>query len=88
MRFAAKGALVDGGKIDVRLAGDTITITDNGIGMSEKVLRENFWKAGSSGKHSAAAKKAGVVGTFGIGAMANFRGLPQTYGRNPDGRKR
>jgi molecular chaperone HtpG len=72
MRFAAKGALVDGGKIDVRLAGDTITITDNGIGMSEKVLRENFWKAGSSGKHSAAAKKAGVVGTFGIGAMANF----------------
>jgi molecular chaperone HtpG len=40
--------------------------------MTETVLRENFWRAGSSGKNSEEAKKAGVVGTFGIGAMANF----------------
>jgi molecular chaperone HtpG len=40
--------------------------------MTEQVLRENFWKAGSSGKRSQAARDAGVVGTFGIGAMANF----------------
>ncbi|MGC2658217.1 MAG: ATP-binding protein [Bryobacteraceae bacterium] len=72
MRFAKHGTLSDGGDIRVSLVGDTITITDNGIGMNEQVLRENFWRAGSSGKHSDAARQAGVVGTFGIGAMANF----------------
>jgi molecular chaperone HtpG len=72
MRFADSGALAEGGRIDVTLNGDTLTISDNGIGMTETVLRENFWKAGSSGKNSAEAKRAGVVGTFGIGAMANF----------------
>ena len=40
--------------------------------MSEEVLRNNFWKAGSSGKQNQLASKAGVIGTFGIGAMANF----------------
>lgn len=72
MRFASSGTLVDGGRIDISVSGNVISITDNGIGMNEKVLRENFWKAGSSGKHSDSARKAGVVGTFGIGAMANF----------------
>lgn len=72
MRFAPSGKLNEGGQIDVTLEGDTLTISDNGIGMTETVLRENFWRAGSSGKNSAEAKKAGVVGTFGIGAMANF----------------
>ncbi|WP_409190460.1 ATP-binding protein [Bradyrhizobium sp. RDM4] len=72
MRFAAQGSLVDGGRIDISIGDGKISIADNGIGMSEKVLRENFWKAGSSGKHSSDARRAGVVGTFGIGAMANF----------------
>ncbi len=40
--------------------------------MNEDVLKNNFWKAGSSGKRSELAQRAGVVGTFGIGAMANF----------------
>jgi molecular chaperone HtpG len=71
-RFAADGQLKEGGKISVTIDGQTISITDNGIGMREETLRENFWKAGSSGKRSDNAKKAGVVGTFGIGAMANF----------------
>ncbi|MER9094433.1 ATP-binding protein [Mesorhizobium sp. M0700] len=71
-RFAADGSLKEGGKIFVAIEGQTISITDNGIGMSEETLRENFWKAGSSGKRSDTARKAGVVGTFGIGAMANF----------------
>lgn len=71
-RFAMNGTLVDGGIIDVIIADRTISISDNGIGMSEQTLRENFWKAGSSGKRSDRARKAGVVGTFGIGAMANF----------------
>jgi molecular chaperone HtpG len=72
MRFAASGTLAEGGRIDIRVGNGEIAISDNGIGMTETVLRENFWKAGSSGKHSETARKAGVVGTFGIGAMANF----------------
>jgi molecular chaperone HtpG len=72
MRFANSGKLKEGGRISITLDGEILTISDNGIGMTETVLRENFWKAGSSGKNSAEAKKAGVVGTFGIGAMANF----------------
>lgn len=72
MRFASTGTLVDGGRINICLNGNEILISDNGIGMTEEVLRENFWKAGSSGKRSDNARRAGVVGTFGIGAMANF----------------
>lgn len=59
-------------KIEVTITDSTITILDNGIGMDEEILQNNFWKAGSSGKNNEEAKKAGVVGTFGIGAMANF----------------
>lgn len=72
MRFARSGALEDGGRIEICVDGGAISIADNGVGMNEDTLRENFWKAGSSGKHSEHARKAGVVGTFGIGAMANF----------------
>ncbi|WP_064118942.1 ATP-binding protein [Pseudomonas fluorescens] len=71
-RFASSGPLLQGGRIEVKIEGNEIIIVDNGVGMDEHVLRENFWKAGSSGKHSVRAKQAGVVGTFGIGAMANF----------------
>ncbi len=59
-------------KIDVTIDSSFITIEDNGIGMNEDVVANNFWKAGSSGKNNEIAQKAGVVGTFGIGAMANF----------------
>lgn len=72
MRFASTGTLAAGGRIDIRVGNGEISITDNGIGMNEEVLRENFWKAGSSGKRSDGARRAGVVGSFGIGAMANF----------------
>lgn len=72
MRFASSGTLADGGRIEIRVGNGEISITDNGVGMSEEVLRENFWKAGSSGKRSDDARRAGVVGSFGIGAMANF----------------
>jgi molecular chaperone HtpG len=72
MRFAPSGTLEPGGKIDVQINGNSVSITDNGVGMDEQVLRQNFWKAGSSGKNNDDARKAGVVGTFGIGAMANF----------------
>jgi molecular chaperone HtpG len=59
-------------RIDIQLAPDRITISDNGIGMTPDDLREHYWTAGSSSKNTEAARAAGVVGTFGIGAMANF----------------
>jgi molecular chaperone HtpG len=60
------------GHIRVVIDNGKIIISDNGIGMSEITLKENYWKAGSSGKRTDLAIKSGVVGTFGIGAMANF----------------
>jgi molecular chaperone HtpG len=59
-------------QIEILVEPLRLTISDNGIGMTEEVLRNNFWKAGSSGKKSELARQAGVIGTFGIGAMANF----------------
>lgn len=58
--------------IEITATPGLIVIKDQGIGMSEVVLRDNFWRAGSSGKNNDAARAAGVIGTFGIGAMANF----------------
>ena len=58
--------------IDVTLASDTIIIADNGIGMTPDDLQQHYWTAGSSSKNNDVARAAGVVGTFGIGAMANF----------------
>lgn len=60
------------GSIKIELTTDMMSIVDNGIGMDEKTLSSNYWTAGSSGKNNDEARKAGVVGTFGIGAMANF----------------
>ena len=59
-------------KIDVRLSAKTITVRDNGNGMTADELERNYWYAGNSGKNTEDARNAGVVGTFGIGAMANF----------------
>ena len=72
MRCARDDAGLATGRIDITLQGSLLRIKDNGIGMTEEVLRNNFWKAGSSGKRTQLASKAGVIGTFGIGAMANF----------------
>lgn len=58
--------------IQVDLQPDRIAIVDNGIGMTPEDLRNHYWNAGSSSKNNDAARAAGVVGTFGIGAMANF----------------
>jgi molecular chaperone HtpG len=59
-------------RIDIRLAPDRVTVSDNGIGMTPDDLRLHYWTAGSSSKNNDTARAAGVVGTFGIGAMANF----------------
>ena len=59
-------------RIDVRLSSNAVTVVDNGNGMTAEELESNYWFAGNSGKNTEDARKAGVVGTFGIGAMANF----------------
>jgi molecular chaperone HtpG len=58
--------------IDIRITPSVVVITDNGIGMTPTDLRDHYWRAGSSSKNTPEARAAGVVGTFGIGAMANF----------------
>src|SRR5204862_4876339 len=57
--------------IQITIEPQTIRVIDNGIGMSKNELRTHFWRAGSSRKNTPAARAAGVVGNFGIGAMAN-----------------
>ena len=72
MRSTAQGTSLAERRIDVTIDDQILTIRDDGIGMTEDVLKNNFWKAGSSGKRSELARRSGVIGTFGIGAMANF----------------
>ena len=45
---------------------------DTGNGMTKEELRRNFWTMGASGKHNQEARRAGCIGTFGIGGFANF----------------
>ena len=59
-------------RIEVTITDHEISIADNGIGMTPDDLRRHYWHAGSSGKNNPEARAAGVVGTFGIGAMSNF----------------
>ena len=59
-------------EIHVVVDQEQIVVSDNGIGMTAHEIETNFWYAGKSGKNTEAARAAGVVGTFGIGAMANF----------------
>ena len=59
-------------EIHVTVNQEQIVVSDNGIGMTAEEMETNFWYAGKSGKNTDAARAAGVVGTFGIGAMANF----------------
>ena len=58
--------------IAMRVEDRKVIIVDNGIGMTAETVENNYWKAGASGKNTVEAQMAGVVGTFGIGAMANF----------------
>lgn len=59
-------------RILITLDGNRLSISDSGIGMTKDDLASFFWSIGKSGKHTLEAKTAGVVGTFGIGGMANF----------------
>ena len=59
-------------RIDIVIESNSCSIIDNGIGMNQKGLQENFWTMGASGKNNAEAIEAGCIGTFGIGGFANF----------------
>ncbi|MYA09534.1 MAG: hypothetical protein F4060_10470 [Holophagales bacterium] len=72
MRCTVQGLPVSAAEIKIDVDGRRLMVEDDGIGMTEDVLRKNFWRAGSSGKRSDLATRSGVIGTFGIGAMANF----------------
>ena len=67
------GRSVDSGyRIDIRVDGGRCEIQDTGNGMTRDELRRNFWTMGASGKHTEEARRAGCIGTFGIGGFANF----------------
>ena len=67
------GRSVDSGyRIDIRVDGSRCEIQDTGNGMTRDELRRNFWTMGASGKHTEEARRAGCIGTFGIGGFANF----------------
>lgn len=70
MRLARGDSFVP--TITVTVDSEKIVVSDNGIGMTLEEIETNFWYAGRSGKNTPEAKAAGVVGTFGIGALANF----------------
>jgi len=72
MRCTAQGLPIADRSIEIVIEKGSLSVRDEGIGMTEEVLKNNFWKAGSSGKKSELAQRSGVIGTFGIGAMANF----------------
>ena len=72
MRCTEQGLDIRDRRIEISVDGSRLTVRDDGIGMSDDVLKSNFWKAGSSGKKTDLAQRSGVIGTFGIGAMANF----------------
>ena len=59
-------------QICVSIDDEWLQFSDNGIGMTAEEIEKNYWHAGSSGKNTDVARAAGVVGTFGIGAVANF----------------
>lgn len=59
-------------RINVTISNDMVMIEDNGKGMTKDIIKNNYWTAGNSSKNTEQAQLAGVVGHFGIGALANF----------------
>ena len=72
MRCTEQGLPIAERRIEITFEDGKLTVSDDGIGMTDQVLKNNFWRAGSSGKKSDLAQRSSVIGTFGIGAMANF----------------
>jgi molecular chaperone HtpG len=47
MRCTAQGLPIADRTIDITVEKERLTVQDDGIGMTDEVLRNNFWKAGS-----------------------------------------
>jgi molecular chaperone HtpG len=60
------------GAINIGVEGAFVEIRDCGIGMTEEELDSFFWRMGASGKNTELGRRAGCIGTFGIGGFANF----------------
>lgn len=58
--------------VRITITDGKVIVADNGKGMDLDNLEQNYWTAGKSGKNNEESRKAGVVGHFGIGALANF----------------
>ena len=65
----------DSYRIEVVVDGSSVSVRDNGIGMSRAHLRDYFWTIGSSGKRGKEAHDAGCVGMFGIGGLCKLWGM-------------
>ena len=59
-------------RIDILITGSEVAIKDTGVGMTDDDMKKFYWSLGVTGKATQEAEDAGVVGTFGIGGMANF----------------
>src|SRR5438105_14239463 len=57
MRCAAQDLPLANCKITITVEKTRLTVLDDGIGMTDEVLRNNYWKAGSSGKESELAQR-------------------------------
>ena len=71
-RSSIAGSAPEDGLVQVTVHGLDVTVADSGIGMTAEDMQEYFWTIGRSGKATDEAHQAGVIGTFGIGGMANF----------------
>src|SRR5436190_14926969 len=60
MRCTAQSLSIAERKIEITVHDGQLSVKDDGIGMTEDVLKNNFWKAGSSGKKSELAQRSGV----------------------------
>ena len=81
MRCTAEGLPIASRTIQITVGDGRLSVGDDGIGMTEEVLKNHFWRAGSSGKTSDLAQRSGVIGTFGIGSNGEFRRLRGVEGR-------
>ena len=57
MRCTAQDLPIAERRIEITIRDQQLSVKDDGIGMTEDVLKNNFWKAGSSGKKSESVKK-------------------------------
>lgn len=50
MRCTAQNISIRSRKIEIEVEPGRLVVRDDGIGMDADILKNNFWKAGSSGK--------------------------------------